>query len=217
MGGVSKIFTGIVEEVGSLCEIVKESDLYTLKINAKKVLIDTKMGDSICTNGVCLTVCDIGENFFTAEAILETFNNTTFKNLKVGDNLNLERALSLNERLGGHIVQGHIDGVGKILNIINRNHEIVFSIEFFDDNFKYIVEKGSVTLDGISLTVSKVLDFSFNVSIIPTTIHETTLKYKNVGDYINIETDILGRYVESLLNVNKKSSISLEFLRENGF
>ncbi|CDZ74608.1 riboflavin synthase, alpha subunit [Peptoniphilus sp. ING2-D1G] len=213
-----KIFTGIIEEIGILNSIKKENDLYTLEVSAEKVLAGTKHGDSIATNGVCLTVTEIGKDFYRAEVMIETINSTNFKNLKKDEKLNLERALSFSKRLGGHIVQGHVDGVGEITNIINKNREIVYRIKFEGNNFKYIVEKGSIALDGISLTVSKVETNSFEVSIIPTTISETTLSNKKVGEKINIETDIIGRYVYNFLKFeDKKESITLDFLRKNGF
>lgn len=177
----------------------------------------TKLGDSIATNGVCLTVTKLGEDFFEAEAMLETINNTTFKDLKVGEVLNLERALSPMKRLDGHIVQGHVDGVGKIINITHNANEIVYKISADEEELKYVVNKGSVALDGISLTVSGVDRDSLEVSIIPTTIRETNLKDKKLGDSINIETDIIGRYVYKFINKEEKSIIDLEFLKENGF
>lgn len=212
-----EIFTGIIEEVGKLSEIKKDRDLYTLKVSCKKVLENIKKGDSIATNGVCLTVTELGDDFYKAEVMVETINSTNFKNLKPLDNLNLERALSPNKRLDGHIVQGHIDGIGEIINILNSGNEIVYKIKFESDNFKYIVQKGSIALDGISLTVSKVYENYFEVSIIPTTISETNLKYKKIGDKINIETDIIGRYICSFVNKKNKSKITREFLIENGF
>lgn len=212
-----EIFTGIIEEVGKLSEIKKDRDLYTLKVSCKKVLENIKKGDSIATNGVCLTVTELGDDFYKAEVMVETINSTNFKNLKPLDNLNLERALSPNKRLDGHIVQGHIDGIGEIINILNSGNEIVYKIKFESDNFKYIVQKGSIALDGISLTVSKVYKNYFEVSIIPTTISETNLKYKKIGDKINIETDIIGRYIYSFVNKKNKSKITREFLIENGF
>lgn len=149
--------------------------------------------------------------------MLETINNTTFKELKGGEILNLERALSPAKRLDGHIVQGHVDGVGKIINTTHNSNEIVYKISAEEDVIKYVVNKGSIALDGISLTVSKVDRNSLEVSIIPTTIRETNLKDKKLGDSINIETDIIGRYVYKFLNKEEKNSIDLEFLRENGF
>ena len=149
--------------------------------------------------------------------MLETINNTTFRELKGGEILNLERALSPTKRLDGHIVQGHVDGVGKIINTTHNSNEIVYKISAEEDVLKYVVNKGSIALDGISLTVSKVDRNSLEVSIIPTTIKETNLKDKKLGDSINIETDIIGRYVYKFLNKEEKNSIDLEFLRENGF
>lgn len=215
--GVIKIFTGIIEEVGRLSDIKKEKDLYTLKVSCKKVLEGTKKGDSIATNGVCLTVTELGDDFYVAEVMVETINSTNFKNLSSGEALNLERALSPSKRLDGHIVQGHVDGVGEIINILKRGHEIVYRIKFDSDNFKYIAEKGSIALDGISLTVSKVSENYFEVSIIPTTIADTNLESKNLGEKINIETDIIGRYVYNFVNAKETSKITKNFLIENGF
>lgn len=215
--GVIEIFTGIIEEIGRLADIKKEKDLYTLKISCKKVLEGTKRGDSIATNGVCLTVTELGDDFYKAEVMVETINSTNFKTLSRGEPLNLERALSPSKRLDGHIVQGHVDGVGEIVNILKRGHEIVYRIKFDSDNFKYIAEKGSIALDGISLTVSKVGENYFEVSIIPTTIADTNLASKNLGEKINIETDIIGRYVYNFVNTKDASKITKNFLLENGF
>ena len=215
--GVIEIFTGIIEEIGRLADIKKEKDLYTLKISCKKVLEGTKKGDSIATNGVCLTVTELGHDFYLAEVMVETINSTNFKTLSLGEPLNLERALSPAKRLDGHIVQGHVDGVGEIVNILKRGHEIVYRIKFDSDNFKYIAEKGSIALDGISLTVSKVGENYFEVSIIPTTIADTNLANKKVGEKINIETDIIGRYVYNFVNTKEASKITKNFLLENGF
>ena len=212
-----EIFTGIIEEIGRLADIKKEKDLYTLKISCKKVLEGTKRGDSIATNGVCLTVTELGDDFYKAEVMVETINSTNFKTLSLGELLNLERALSPAKRLDGHIVQGHVDGVGEIINILKRGHEIVYRIKFDSDNFKYIAEKGSIALDGISLTVSKVGENYFEVSIIPTTIADTNLESKKVGEKINIETDIIGRYVYNFVNTKEASKITKNFLLENGF
>ncbi len=215
--GVIEIFTGIIEEIGRLADIKKEKDLYTLKISCKKVLEGTKRGDSIATNGVCLTVTELSDEYYKAEVMVETINSTNFKTLSLGEPLNLERALSPSKRLDGHIVQGHVDGVGEIVNILKRGHEIVYRIKFDSDNFKYIAEKGSIALDGISLTVSKVGENYFEVSIIPTTIADTNLASKNLGEKINIETDIIGRYVYNFVNTKEASKITKNFLLENGF
>ena len=212
-----EIFTGIIEEIGRLADIKKEKDLYTLKISCKKVLEGTKRGDSIATNGVCLTVTELGDDFYKAEVMVETINSTNFKTLSLGEPLNLERALSPSKRLDGHIVQGHVDRVGENVNILKRGHEIVYRIKFESDNFKYIAEKGSIALDGISLTVSKVGENYFEVSIIPTTIADTNLESKKVGEKINIETDIIGRYVYNFVNTKEASKITKNFLLENGF
>lgn len=212
-----KIFTGIIEEIGKLRDVKKEHDLYTLKISCHKVLEGTKIGDSIATNGVCLTVTELGSDFYKAEVMVETINSTTFKDLKNGKSLNLERALSPSKRLDGHIVQGHVDGVGEIINILKKGNEIVYRIKFLSDNFKYIAEKGSIALDGISLTVSKIGENYFEVSIIPTTIKDTNLANSKIGEKINIETDIIGRYVYNFVNAKSESKLTKNFLIENGF
>ncbi|WP_178385787.1 riboflavin synthase [Peptoniphilus porci] len=212
-----KIFTGIIEEVGKLKDVKKENDLFTLKISCQKVLEGTKIGDSIATNGICLTVTELGSDFYKAEVMVETINSTTFKDLKSGKSLNLERALSPSKRLDGHIVQGHVDGVGEIINILKRGNEIVYRIKFISDNFKYIAQKGSIALDGISLTVSKVGENYFEVSIIPTTIKCTNLIDRKIGEKINIETDIIGRYVYNFINTKSENKITKNFLIENGF
>lgn len=193
--------------------------MYRIKISAKKVLENTNIGDSIATNGVCLTVTEIGSNFYTADIMLETLNSTNFKDLKIGERVNLERALILNKRLDGHIVQGHVDSMGRIINIIKDGNVVVYRISCNSDDLRLIVKKGSIALDGISLTVSNVKEDYFEVSIIPTTIRDTTLAGKKAGDTINIETDIIGKYVDKILNLNKssKSGIDLKFLIENGF
>ena len=149
--------------------------------------------------------------------MVETINSTNFKNLSRGQALNLERALSPTKRLDGHIVQGHVDGVGEIVNILKRGHEIVYRIKFDSNNFKYIAEKGSIALDGISLTVSKVGENYFEVSIIPTTIADTNLASKKLGEKINIETDIIGHYVYNFVNTKEASKLTKNFLLENGF
>lgn len=177
----------------------------------------TSLGDSIATNGVCLTVTDIGNSYFEAEVMLETINNTTFKDLQIGTPLNLERALSPTNRLDGHIVQGHVDGVGKICDIKNMSQDIVYRISANEDILKYVVNKGSVALDGISLTVSNVNKNYLEVSIIPTTIKDTNLVTKKIGDLINIETDIIGRYIYKFINKQEESNISYEFLKNSGF
>lgn len=198
------MFTGIIEEIG----VIKSFDGTNLIVECKKVLENTQIGDSIAIDGCCQTVVSMSKNSFSANVSSETLKIT--KGFKVGEKVNLERALTPSSRIGGHIVQGHIDGVAKYLG--NSVFEIPKELE------RYIVYKGSITIDGVSLTVSKAEDNKFSVAIIPHTQTNTTLQYLKSGDFVNIETDILGRYVEKFLSVkNNDSNITMNFLAENGF
>ena len=215
------MFTGIVEEIGVIKNITKGVNSEKLLIHCNKVLEETKLGDSICTNGVCLTVTDINDHSFQADVMTETLLRSNLGNLTLGSEVNLERALTLSSRLGGHIVSGHIDGVGKIVSLKRIDNSIEVTIEAKLSILKYIIEKGSITIDGISLTVTYVDNKAFKVCIIPHTGENTILLKKKVGESVNLECDILGKYVERLLSFKveekKKSNISEGFLRENGF
>lgn len=211
------MFTGIIEEVGTVNRIRKGSKSVALTISAKKVLENTAIGDSIATNGVCLTVTEKYPNSFTVDVMFETLNRTNIKDLTVGSPLNLERALTLNSRLGGHMVSGHIDGIGKIISIHKEDIASIYTIETDPDLLKYIIKKGSIAIDGISLTVVDVNDQRFSVSIIPHTIAETTLSKRKVYDSVNIECDLIGKYVEKLLKTENSSNISETMLKNYGF
>ncbi|MBE6048473.1 MAG: riboflavin synthase [Clostridium sp.] len=215
------MFTGIVEEVGLIEKIKIGEKSSSLIIKASNVLKGIDIGDSICTNGVCLTVVKISENKFEVDVMPETLRKTNFNQLKIGSKVNLERALTLNTRLGGHIVSGHIDGTGKIIHIEREDNAVWFWIEIAEELTRYIVEKGSITVDGISLTVAFVDNKSFKVSIIPHTAKETILLNKLVGEEVNIECDILAKYIERLINPKIQKSMEREidekFLIENGF
>lgn len=208
------MFTGIIEEIGQI-KTIKNEDI---EISCSKVLQDTKIGDSICVNGVCQTVTKLFENSFTAKLSQTTRNISTFGNLKSGDYVNLERALTLSSRLGGHIVSGHVEGVGKIVKYEKLEEFYNLYIEIPKELEKYIVKKGSITIDGISLTVADINNNIVIVSVIPHTYDNTNLKYKN--NFVNIETDILSKYVEKFLSTDNnsvKTVITEDFLRENGF
>lgn len=212
------MFTGIIEEVGT----VQSLGGGTLVIKAHKVLEDVQLGDSIAVNGVCLTVTSFERNSFQADVMPETIRRTSLAELKNGSPVNLERALTLSSRLGGHIVSGHIDGIGKILSLTEEKNAILMKISAEDAILRYIVEKGSVALDGISLTVAQVTSADFTVSLIPHTRQVTNLSHKQVGSLINIENDVIGKYVEKLLkpqeqSPGKNSRITMDFLRNNGF
>ena len=187
------------------------------------MLEDTKVGDSICTNGVCLTVKNIYKETFEADIMAETLRVSNLGSLKIGSRVNLERALSLNTRLGGHMVSGHIDGLGQIILMQREDIAVVLTIRPQKDILKYMIYKGSVAIDGISLTVSYVDDEVFKVSIIPHTGEETILLSKKIGENVNIECDLVGKYIERLLGFKskedgvKKTSLTEDFLKQNGF
>ena len=203
------MFTGIIEEVGRL----KNLDGGRIEIACEKILEDMKIGDSISTNGICLTVVDFGENFFAADVMPETLRRTSLAD----KNFNLERAVKVGDRLGGHIVSGHIDGVGKILSIRPEGNALLIDVAAENFLLKQIAAKGSVALDGISLTVVDAGLNSFSVSMIPHTREVTNFKSKRVGSLVNIETDVLAKYVERLMNFQAAPTLTKNFLEENGF
>lgn len=217
------MFTGIIEEIGEVKYIKKGINSSRLLIKAKKVLENTKIGDSVSTNGVCLTVTNISNDNFEADVMSETLRRSNLGGLKIGSKVNLERALTLEKRLGGHIVSGHIDGTSKIISFLREDNAIWITLKADKNILKYIIFKGSVTIDGVSLTVAYVDDEIFKVSIIPHTGSETNLLSKNINETVNIECDLIGKYVEKLLGLNqisnekKANQISEELLINTGF
>ncbi len=214
------MFTGIVEEIGTVKSFEKLTNGARLVISADKILQDTKIGDSICVNGVCQTITEITGNNFSVMLSDETMSVTTFKRASQGDFVNLERALTLQTRLGGHIVSGHVDCVGVLKNIIKLTEFYNMEFEIPENYLKYIILKGSITINGISLTIAKFKNNVVTVAVIPHTFHNTNLSKLSIGSGVNIETDILSKYVEKLLLLNNNredNTISLEFLKENGF
>ena len=212
------MFTGIIEETGYVKSISRGHKESKLCISCSKVLEDVTKGDSIAVNGVCLTVVEFTGNSFTCDVMNETFSRSSLLELNSNSVVNLERAMPANGRFGGHIVTGHIDGTGKIASIKNDGNAVWFEISADKDILSGIVEKGSIAIDGISLTVAKTAPTSFSVSIIPHTLKETVLGTKKVGDKVNLETDIIGKYVKKLYAPsNSDSKISKEFLIQNGF
>ena len=214
------MFTGIVEETGTIKSFNALSNGAKLVIECKKILSDINIGDSICVNGVCQTVIEYTDSSFTVMLSDETLNITNFSSAKQGDFVNLERALTLNTRLGGHIVSGHIDCTGKLVSVEKISDFYNLKFEIPHNMTKYVIYKGSVTINGISLTVAEINDNIFTVAIIPHTYKNTVLKYLKQGESVNIETDIFAKYVEKLLGLNDngtKNNISMEFLKENGF
>lgn len=212
------MFTGIIEEIGTVQAVQHSGDNSFIKISAEKILSDVHDGDSIAVNGVCLTVTDFSSNIFRADVMNETLNRSSLGSLRNGSPVNLERAMSANGRFGGHIVSGHIDGTGVISDIKKDGIAIWYTISTNPEIMRYIIEKGSIAIDGISLTVAKVTDNNFSVSIIPHTAQQTILSYKKTGDIVNLENDIVGKYIEKFTRQEKnKNSISMNFLAENGF
>ena len=216
------MFTGIVEETGIVDRISHGANSAVLFIKAEKVLGGTLTGDSIAVNGVCLTVTSINGSIFSADVMHETLNRSSLAALKSGSRVNLERAMQMGGRFGGHIVSGHIDGTGRIISIRKDDNAIWYQISASPQILRYIVEKGSITVDGISLTVARVDDSSFSISAIPHTVAVTILSDKREGDAVNLENDIIGKYVEKLMQPaegdNKESSgLTAEFLAMHGF
>lgn len=213
------MFTGIVEETGIIKSIHHGSVDSFIKIQADKIFEDMNIGDSIAVNGVCLTVTEFSGNVFKADVMNETLERSSLGGLKNGSRVNLERAMAANGRFGGHIVSGHIDGTGIISNIKKDGIAVWYTVSAKEEILRYIVEKGSVAIDGISLTVASVNDSDFSVSIIPHTASQTILSDKKTGDVVNLENDIVGKYVEKLLSPAKSphSGISMETLLKNGF
>jgi len=215
------MFTGLIEEVGEIKSIEKGTKSGKITIKASQIMSDVKIGDSISTNGVCLTVTEFNKNSFGVDVMAETIRSSNLGKLKPGSYVNLERALRASDRLGGHIVSGHIDGIGTIVNLSREENATWVSVETSVDILKYIVHKGSITIDGISLTVAYVDDKIFKVSIIPHTKGETTLVIKRVGDVVNLECDMMAKYIEKLLKYGEepreKKSIDMDYLANNGF
>ncbi|WHP62111.1 riboflavin synthase [Vibrio harveyi] len=216
------MFTGIVEAVGKLTAITPKGEDITVKVEVGKLdMSDVKLGDSIATNGVCLTVVDFGSNYYSADLSLETLNKTGFAAYQVGDKVNLEKAMLPTTRFGGHIVSGHVDGVGVIVERNQVGRAIEFWVEMPTEISKYVAEKGSITVDGISLTVNDLRKNGFKLTIVPHTSEETTIDQFQVGHKVNLEVDVLARYMERLLQGQKEESqesrITMDFLQQNGF
>ena len=215
------MFTGIVEEMGTIRAVRRGRSSSVLSIGASMVLSDLKIGDSVAVNGVCLTATGKDDGGFTADVMHETLNRSSLGTLVPGSRVNLERAMAADGRFGGHIVSGHIDGTGTIAALRKDDNAVWYTVQATPSLLRYIVEKGSVTIDGISLTVASVEPDRFSVSIIPHTAAVTILGQKRVGDIVNLETDIIGKYAEKLLcpqqETQQQSKITLKFLASNGF
>ncbi len=222
------MFTGIIEEIGTISSVAEGNLSAVVTIQASKVLEGSQAGDSIAVNGVCLTVTSIHGGLFTADVMAETLRRSSLGNLSKGSRVNLERAMHANGRFGGHIVSGHIDGTGTIVSKAREDNAVWVTINTDKRILKYIVEKGSIAIDGTSLTVATVndSDSTFSVSVIPHTAKETIILGKGAGDIVNLENDVIGKYVERLLAFkeepvnsanNSAPEITMDFLMENGF
>lgn len=215
------MFTGIIEEIGTIEKVQRGRHSATLTIRGSKVLEHTKPGDSIAVNGICLTVTELLVDYFVVNVMHETLNRSSLSQVKCGMHVNLERAMPMNGRFGGHIVSGHVDGIGKIVGIKQDDIAVWYTIQAEKKLLRYVVEKGSVAIDGISLTVAQEGKDNFLVSVIPHTKEQTILKERQVGDIVNLETDVLGKYVEKLLpqiyGQPTESRVTKEFLLQHGF
>ena len=219
------MFTGIIEELGTIAHMDRRPDSIRLTIQAHKVLEGTQLGDSIAVNGVCLTVTDMTDSTFSADVMHETMRRSSFSTIKSGSQVNLERAMQVGGRLGGHIVSGHIDGIGHVARIATDGIARVITISIPKDMEPFIVEKGSITIDGISLTVAAVDGEGFSVSTIPHTVAQTNLSQRRQGDPVNLETDVVGKYIEKLLRPEEtkphtpanESTLTKEMLLRCGF
>ncbi|SHO46889.1 riboflavin synthase [Anaerocolumna xylanovorans] len=209
------MFTGIVEETGVVRNIKKGAKSAVLTIEGNRIFDDLKLGDSVATNGVCLTITSIKNHFFTADVMNETLSKSSLGSLTAGNGVNLERAVLANGRFGSHIVSGHIDGIGKVTSIKKDDIAVWYTVKTPPKIMLYIVEKGSIAIDGISLTVAGILHDSFLVSVIPHTAKETTLSEKKIGSIVNLENDIVGKYIKKFAQDSK--GITEDFLNRNGF
>ena len=215
------MFTGIIEEVGKVSSIRTEDASIRLQIQTKEILKDIHIGDSIAVNGICLTVTALSDTSFSADVMHETLNRSALSRLGTGSHVNLERAMPADGRFGGHIVAGHVDGVGTVANVRRDDTAVWFTVRAAPDILRYIVEKGSVAIDGISLTVAAVTQTDFSISAIPHTVANTVLRERKRGDPVNLETDVIGKYVEKLLfptmGRRQDTTITKEFLSQHGF
>lgn len=216
------MFTGIVEELGTIKHISLSGNSGSIAIKASKVLGGTKIGDSIAVNGICLTVTTLQPDGFTADVMAETMRRSGLSEAKPGDKVNLERAMAADGRFGGHIVSGHIDGTGTITEFRKEENAVWVRIEAMPQILGLIVEKGSICIDGISLTVAKISNRDFQISIIPHTAEETTLLCKKKGDRVNLENDVIGKYVQKFMGLapeeeEESSGLTMDMLRDLGF
>jgi riboflavin synthase len=211
------MFTGIIEEMGTVKALRREAGAARLSVSAATVLDGTVLVDSICVNGVCLTVVELGKSEFSADVAVETLRVTNLGELRTGARVNLERALQLSARIGGHLVSGHVDAAGRLREKRDEGNGWRIFFDAPDTVLRYVIKKGSIAIDGISLTVADVDRAGFSIAMIPHTARLTTLGFKAAGDSVNLESDIIGKYVERLLPGRAEGNVSLELLKKNGF
>lgn len=211
------MFTGIIEEIGTVKEIVQRGSGKRIQVWAKQILDDIAVDQSVAVNGVCLTVVEIGKDFFTADAVAETLLKSTLSRLARNDKVNLERALRLQDRLGGHLVQGHVDGVGIIQQLTQTSHANSLGVEIPAELERYTISKGSIAFDGVSLTIAKKEQNLITIAVIPHTWQQTIFQFKKSGDTVNIEVDFLAKYIEQFINKTGETKITSEWLKQQGF
>src|SRR5690625_274692 len=214
---MSEMFTGIIEEKGVVAELKQLHESMKMEIDAKVILEDIHLGESISVNGVCLTVTSFTNQHFTVDIMPETFRNTSLRLLKVGSSLNLERSMVAGGRFGGHFVSGHVDGIGKIQSKKSIDNAVYYDITVPNEIQRCIINKGSIAVDGISLTIFDIGKNRFTISLIPHTLNKTILGEKNVGDIVNIECDMLGKYVDQFIQQQESHSITKKILNDHGF
>ena len=214
------MFTGIIEEIGKISSIQPIAGGMRIKISSSKILDDISVDDSICVSGVCLTAIKVEDDGFWVEAVGTTLEKTTFSKMQLSTSVNLERSLKLNDRLGGHFVQGHTNGIGTILEINKLGENYFLKIKVDESLEKYLIEEGSITIDGVSLTIAELDGSKFGISLIPHTWHNTIIQYKKIGDKVNVEIDVLAKYIEKLLGKNGSNdniNITENWLKELGY
>ncbi len=211
------MFTGIIEEVGEIVTVTPIENGKNLTIRARRVLEGTRIGDSIAVDGVCLTVTALGSEQFSVQAVGETLEKTTLGTVQHGRRVNLERALAVGDRLGGHFVQGHVNGIGHIRTMRKRGENYLLEVEIPPPLRKYIILEGSIAIDGISLTIAHLIDVLVGINIIPHTMENTNLRYKQVGDGVNIEVDLIAKYIENLIRFSKQNELNENRLKQWGY
>jgi len=211
------MFTGIVEEIGTVKAIVSQGQGKKIQVRANIILSDLTVDQSVSVNGVCLTAVEIGEDFFATEAVAETLGKSSLSQLKRNDKVNLERALRLQDRLGGHLVQGHVDGIGTIRQLNHQPQATTVTVEIPNELERYTILKGSIAIDGVSLTIAQKAENLITVAIIPHTMKQTIFQFKKSGDLVNIEVDFLAKYIEQFINRTGETKITSAWLKQQGF